>query len=244
MTRRFVLRKRLDLLKKKDRRLIVGIETGRAPGSLGAAVVEVSGSGNDTVLSLLGFTGRGISPELQAALGALERSERFGSKELAGINFLVLHNLTKLYDDVLREADAAGDEIDVIGLECLEVGEFVFPADPGVLSEMTGRMVATRFRVGMADEEGKLVSVDEPLLQGIVSEMIDRAGLDEEARGAVTVALLANESIFSAGAWTCSAPGEGDPAAKAARKKGAAKEPGAPGAEGRASLCAEFFFPA
>lgn len=238
------MRKRLDLLKKKDRRLIVGIETGRAPGALGAAVVEVSGSGNETVLSLLGYTRRGVSPELQAALGALDRSERFGSKELAGINFLVLHNLTKLYDDVLREADAAGDEIDVIGLECLEVGEFAFPADPGVLSEMTGRLVATRFRVGMADEEGTIVSVEEPLIQGIVSEMIDRAGLDDEARGAVTVALLANESIFSAGAWTCSTGGNGEPAPKAARKKGAAKDAAPSGSDGRASLCAEFFFPA
>jgi hypothetical protein len=67
------LKKRLAALKKKEKRLIIGIETGNAPGKLGAALVEVSGSGDDSVLYLRGFTSRSLDPELLATIGALGR---------------------------------------------------------------------------------------------------------------------------------------------------------------------------
>ena len=236
------MKKRLAALKKNEKRLIIGIETGNTPGKLGAALVEVSGSGNETILYLRGFTSRSLDPELVSTIGALDRNERFDSEELAGINFLVLNHLSKLYDDVLENAAVKTEDVDCIGLSCLEVGELVFPSDPSVFSEMTNRIVASRFRIGVETGAGGFVAVEEALLQGIVSEMIDRFGLDEEAREAVAVALLANESIFHEGVSVC----EGSAGAKGKRRKSlrAIKHTRvSSAAAGRACLSGEFFFP-
>jgi len=236
------LRKRLDALKKKEKRLIVGIETGNIPGKLGAALVEVSGSGDDTVLYLRGFTSRSLNQELQAAISALERDERFDSEELAGINFLVLRHLSKLYEEVLENAGVPPGDVDCIGLSCLEVGQLVFPGDPAVFSELTNHVVASRFRIGVENGEGGFLAVEEALLQGIVSEMIDRFGLDEEVREAVTVALLANESIFNDDVSVCEesahGKGKGRKSLKAIKRQGASSAAG-----GKPCLCGEFFFP-
>jgi hypothetical protein len=235
------LKKRLDALKRKEKRLIVGIETGNTPGKLGAALVEVSGSGDDTVLYLRGFKSNTLNAELQAAIGALERDERFDSDELAGINFLVLRNLSKLYQDVLENAGVPSDDVDCIGLSCLEVGDLMFPRDPAVLSELTNRIVASRFRIGVENGAGGFVAVEEALLQGIVSEMIDRFGLDEEVREAVTVALLANESIFNESVSVC----KHDASDEGARRKSlkAVKRARVSRADVQPCLCGEFFFP-
>jgi hypothetical protein len=236
------LKKRLDALRKKDKRFIVGIETGNSPGKLGAVLVEVSGSGDETVLSLRGFTSRPMNPELQAAFQALERDEKFDSEELAGINFLVLHHLSKLYEEVLENAEASPESVDCIGLSCLEVRGLAFPGDPAVFSEMTNRPVASRFRIGMHDGKGRFLDVEEPLLQGIVSEMIDRFGLDEEVREAVTVALLTNESIFNEGLSACVEKG---PEARVKGRKSirATVSVKLPSIGGKPCLCGEFFFP-
>lgn len=237
------MKKRLAALKKKEKRFIIGIETGPAPGKLGAALVEVSGSGDETILYLRGFTSRSLNPELVATIGALDRNEKFDSEELAGINFLVLSHLSKLYDDVLANAAVKAEDVDCIGLSCLEVGELVFPGDPAVFSEMTNRVVASRFRIGVENGAGGFIAVEEALLQGIVGEMIDRFGLDEEVREAVAVALLANESIFHEDVSVCEgssgAKGKGRKSLRAIKHTGSRSAAGA----GRACLCGEFFFP-
>jgi hypothetical protein len=235
------LKKRLDALKKREKRLIVGIETGNSPGRLGAALVEVSGSGDDTVLYLRGFTSRSLPAELQAAISALERDEKFDSEELAGINFLVLRNLSKLYEDVLESAGVQQDDVDCIGLSCLEVGQLAFPADPAIFSELTNRIVASHFRIGAENSSGSFIAVEQELLQGIVSDMINRFGLDEEVREAVSVALLANESIFNESVSVCSSDAQGT--GKRRKSLKSVKHRGAPGAAARACLCGEFFFP-
>jgi hypothetical protein len=236
------LKKRLTELRKKEKRLIIGIEMGTAPGNLGAALIEVSGSGDETMLYLRGFTSRSLNAELLATIGALERNEKFDSEELAGISFLVLNQLSKLYDEVLESAAARPEDVDCIGLSCLEVGEHAFPADPAVFSEMTNCVVASRFKIGVENGVGGFIAVDEALLQGIVSEMIDRFGLDEEVQDAVAVALLANESIFHEDASECmesaAANGKGRKSLRAIKHTGASSA-----AAGRACLYGEFFFP-
>jgi hypothetical protein len=236
------LKKRLAALKKKEKRLIIGIETGNTPGKLGAALVEVSGSGDETILYLRGFTSRSLNPELLTTIGALDRNEKFDSEELAGINFLVLSHLSKLYDDVLESAAVKPEDVDCIGLNCLEVGELAFPGDPAVFSEMTNRVVASRFRIGVENGEDGFVAVEEALLQGIVGEMIDRFGLDEEVREAVAVALLANESIFHEGVSVCEgsagAKGKGHRSLKSIKHTSASSA-----SAGKACLSGEFFFP-
>lgn len=235
------MKKRLAALRKKENRLIVGIEMGSEPGALGAALVEVSGSGDDTVLSLRGFTSHALNPDLVATMNALDRNERFDSEELAGINFLVLNHLSQLYEDVLESASSKPEDVDFVGLSCLDVGDVAFPGDPGVFSEMTGRVVATKFRLGMENGNGTFVAIEEALLQGIVGEMIDRFGLDEEVREAVAAALLANEALFHEDASVCEATG----AARGKRRRSlkTIKRTGVRAAAGGSCLCGEFFFP-
>ncbi|HVO77224.1 MAG TPA: hypothetical protein VMT60_04495 [Candidatus Bathyarchaeia archaeon] len=235
------MKKRLETIRKKEKRFIVGIETGNNPGKLGAALVEVSGNGDNTVLYLRGYTSRALNPDLQAAIRAIEEDEKFDSEELAGINFLVLRLLSKLYEDVLDSAGVPADDIDCIGLSCLEVGDLAFPGDPAVFSELTNHVVASRFRIGVDDGAGGFVAVEEALLQGIVSEMIDRFGLDEEVREAVTVALLANESLFNEGAEVCG----GKLSVKGTVSGGPrrAKRSSTEAASAKPRLCGEFFFP-
>jgi hypothetical protein len=235
------LKKRLAALRKKEKRLILGIEMGSAPGTLGAALVEVSGSGDDTVLSVRGFTSRALDPDLVATMGALDRNEQFGSEELAGINFLVLNHLSRLSEEVLESSSAKPEDVDLIGLSCLEVGDVAFPGDPGVFSEMTERVVATRFRLGTENGNGKFVGVEEALLQGIVGEMIDRFGLDEEVREAAAAALLANEALFHEDASVCE--GNGAAKGKGRRSLKTIKRTGVRAAAGGSCLCGEFFFP-
>jgi hypothetical protein len=236
------VKKRLEALKRKEKRFIVGIETGVSRGKLGAALVEVSGSGDATVLYLRGFKSMTLNSDLVSAIDALGREESFDSEVLAGINFLVLHNLTKLYQDVLENAGVPAEDVDCIGLSCLEIGQFAFPGDPAVFSELTNHIVASRFRIGVENGDGGFLSVEEELLQGIVSEMVDRFGLDEEVREAVTVALLANESIFNEGVSVCEATDAGK--GKGRKILRSVKRTGPPGAADRPCLCGEFFFPA
>ena len=182
-----------------------------------------------------------MNPDLQTAISALEGAEKFDSEELAGINFLVLRHLSKLYEEVLENAAVPPDEVDCIGLSCLEIGDVAFPGDPAVFSELTNHVVASRFRIGVDDGAGGFLAVEEALLQGIVSEMIDRFGLDEEVREAVTVALLANESLFNEGAGAC----EGTVPGKTVKGRSprTAKRAVVSGAGGKPRLCGEFFFP-
>lgn len=235
------MKTRLDSIRRKEKRYIVGIETGNSPGKLGAALVEVSGSGDDTVLYLRGFKSSVLGQELVATLKALQKEERFDSEELAGINFLILHHLSKLYEEVLANASMSTDKVDMIGLKCIESGGFTFPDDPAVFSEMTEHIVASRFRIGMSDGKGGFIPVEEELLQGMVGDMIDRFGLDEEVREAVTVALLANESVFNQKVSFFT--GAAAPAKPAPSTKARAAKKATAGDDKKGYLCGEFFFP-
>lgn len=236
------MKRTLDALKKKEKRLIVGMETGSAPGKLGAALIEVSGSGDDTVLYVRGFASSSFAPELASAVESVDRNGAVGSEDLAGINFLILHHLSKLYEAVVENAGVESGSVDLIGLSCIDAGPHSFPLDPAVLSQMTEHAVASHFRIGVSDGKGGFIPVEEALLQGMVGEMIDRFGLDEEVREAVTVALLANESIFNAQAAFCGGPA---PAKKTAgRTTPRAAKGKTPIDTKKAFLCGEFFFPA
>ena len=232
----------LESLKAMEKRILVGIETGNVPGRLGAAVVEVSGYGDETVLDLHGFRSYPIPSELQSTIEALEGEENFDSEEIAGINFLVLQHLFKLFQEVCEQVGTPPDRIDLVGLKQLEIGGKSFPSDPSVLSELTGCTLVTCFSIGVENGEGGFLPVKEPVLQGMVEAMMDRFGLDSEVREAVAVALLANESLFHESSEMCETTGGVD-GPKGGRLR-SMKSTGASTSAGKAILCGEFFFPA
>jgi len=228
------LKNRLNTLKKRKQRTVIGIETGNTPGKLGAAVVEVSGQGDKTVLYLKGFQSYELPGELETALETIEGGGSFDAEEKAGLNFLVLHHISNLCQELVEKSGIVFSGVDLIGLKCLEVGGEVFPTDPSVLSEMTGIVIASRFYIGVEGKDGEFLPVRESLLQGMVGDMVERYGLDSDVREAVVVALLANESLFHERFETCKREGK-RPTVKSAKIAGCRPD---------AHLCGEFFFPA
>ena len=232
----------LEAISLKEKRLIVGIETGNVPGRLGAAVIEVSGMGDDTVLNLLGFQSLPLPQELLATLKALENEGEFDSEEMAGINFLVLHQISSLFQDLLDDVEIKGEEIDLIGLKGLEAGGNLLPADPSALSEATGSIVATHFCIGFDNSPDASLPVKESILRRMVGEMIDRFGLESEMREAAAVALLANESLFHESCEPCD-KGRGDRGKAARSSLKAKKRTGRDSDKATPCLYGEFFFP-
>ena len=229
------VQERLGRLREQNTRIVVGIELGGAVGRLGAAVVGVSGRGNDTFLDLLGFRSAVLPADLSQALGSLEKSGSFDSDELAGLDFLLYQHLSGLYEDTLDESGVEADRVDLIGMKEFEAGSGVFPQDPAVLSEMTGRIVACRFTIRTGGENGGTVPVAESLLERMVEGLIDRFDLDKETREAAAVALLANEALFHESSETCNGETGRRPRLKTVGKS--AQE------DDEACLQGEFYFP-
>ena len=103
------MKTRLKSVNEKENRTVIGIETGSSPGRLGAAVVEVGGMGDNTELYLKGFIDYELPSELVETLITLAGGGDFDSEETAGINFLVLHHISNLFQDLL---DDRGDRSD------------------------------------------------------------------------------------------------------------------------------------
>lgn len=192
----FFLKDKLKELRKKKKRLIVGIEAGNSHDSIGGVVVEISGKGDDTMVDVISSESHRLSKELLATFQLLEKNNDLDSEDIAGLNFLMIHHINSLFQMLIDGAQFEPEDIDLIGIKCLEIGGKSFPEDPSVMSEMTGCVVASRFKIGLDNGHGPDLEVKEPILQRMVEAMIEKLGLEKEAREAVAVALLANEAIY------------------------------------------------
>lgn len=186
----------LRRIKELDKRIIVGIETGDAPYYLAAVAAEIKGRGNETLCNLVYYSKRELPEELQKMLAAVEASGKLDLEDAAGINFLFLTNLSALYQELLEESDLAEADIDLVGLKCMEIGGQALPCDPSVFSEMIDSPVASHFSIDVEGGEGISLPVREALLKELVEEMIDKCDLEDDAREAMGVALLANEALY------------------------------------------------
>ena len=224
---------RLENLKKSRERVIVGIETGSVPGRIGAVIVEVSGSGADTILDLHSFESVELPEGLVSALEAVDGEAEIDAQEQADVNFLILHHLSTLFFDLLEAASVQAGEVDLIGMKGMEIGGMEVPDDPGALCELTGCIVASCFRIGPERGQGSWLPGKESILKGMVEDMVEKYDLDEEVREAVAVALLANESVYH----EALPPGNSDPELRRTVKvqRGDDSEP---------ALHGEFYFPA
>ena len=228
------MEERLELLKKNRARVIVGIETGSVPGRMGAVIVEVRGSGADTVLDLHSFQSVDLPEGLVAALEAVDGEKVIDAQEQADVNFLILHNINTLFFDLLEAAEVDPDEVDLIGLKGMEIGLSEFPDDPGALSELTGCVVAACFSIGPDRGQGSWLPVKEAILKGMVGPMVEKYDLDEEVREAVAVALLANESVHHEAITSRCSDDDSSRRTVMVQK----------GSEGEPALHGEFYFPA
>ena len=245
------MEERLELLKKSKERVIVGIETGSVPGRIGAVIVEVSGSGADTVLDLHSFQSVDLSQGLITALEAVDGESEIDAREQADVNFLILHHLNSLYFDLLEAAQVEPRQVDLIGLKGMEIGGMdfsgsivelneEFPDDPGAFSELTGSIVAACFRIGPDKGQGSWLPVKEAILKGMVEAMVEKYDLDEEVREAVAVALLANESVHHETLPAKCSDKDGSGGNTVSRRMVKVQR----GGDGEPALHGEFYFPA
>jgi hypothetical protein len=214
---------RLEELRSRGNRLIVGIEAGNSTRSISAAIVEVSGRGDDTIIDIYSFKNIELPGELVAALDALDRVDDFDSEEIAGINFLLIHQINGLFQDLFDDIQLEPGDVDLLGIKCMEIAGKRLPEDPSVISEMTGCIVASRFTIGLENGKGPELVIVEPILRKMVGEIMERLEIDMEASESVAVALMANEAVYSDGV----AVGNTDS-----------------GDRERAGLYGEFYFPA
>jgi hypothetical protein len=194
-------------------------------------IVEVSGNGADTVLDLHSFQSVELPDGLVTALEAIEAEKEIDAREQADVNFLILHNINSLFFDLLEASEIEAGQIDLIGLKGMEISGSEFPDDPGALSELTGCIVATCFRIGPERGIDTWLPVKEAILKGMVESMVEKYDIDEEVREAVAVALLANESVYH----------ETVSRAREASQRSLTVQSGSGGAP---ALHGEFFFPA
>lgn len=229
---------RLEELRGRKSRMIVGIEAGGSDGRLGAVLVEISGSGDETVLELVASREEELPGDLASVLASINAGIPAG--DLAKINFLVLHRINSLFFGLVESAAIDPGRVDLVGLKGIEAGGREIPDDPGALSELTGRVVASCFRIGPRRESGHWIPVKEAILRGMVAEMVERYDLGESAREAVAVALLANESVYHE-ALEEACPGGSRPPASAVPSRTVRRTGDGPH---EAALHGEFFFPA
>ncbi len=190
------MRKRLEKIAGKDKRVIIGITTGNPPYRPGAAIVEVSGNGEKTVLDLHYFHSISLPADFIKAVKALDRGAEFDREDMTGISFLLMHSLSNLVQTLLDLIQADNSDVDLIGLKCLEVSGKILPQDLTAFSEMTGNIVASKFGVVTGGEGDDYLSLNQQLFYGMVGDMVEKYGLEDDVREAVGVALLANESLF------------------------------------------------
>ncbi len=233
------MERRIDRLKNKEKRFIVGIEGG-SPETLNAAFVEISGCGDDTVLLLHGFCTHPLPEELGGAIRTIGDSSSLDIEDAMSVNFLLLHNVTLLFQELLEQVGfQEGDGVDLVGLKDLELGGRTFPLDPSALSEMLNCIVACRFCIGRGEECREKLPIKDSIFRGMLDDMIERFGLEDNVREAAAVALLANEALFHEGASEFLHDVEGGTGKKSLRtkRKAAGYDSNAP------YLFGEFYFP-
>lgn len=191
-----LLRTRLGKIAEKENRIIVGIEPGDPPDRPGAAIVEISGSGENTILDLHYFHSIPLPGNFLRAIRALADGSEFDGEDVTGVSFLLMHSLSNLFQTLLDLIEADRSDVDLIGLRCLEVNGKILPEDLTAFSEMTGRIVASKFGLVTGENGNDYLPLNDQLFQGMVGDMVEKFGLEDEVRKAVGVALLANESLF------------------------------------------------
>ena len=175
--------------------MIAGIEPGNISGKAGAVVARLEGSGDSTVCDLLYYTNRSMPDELIKMIKSAANDSSLSAEDLAGINFLFLHYLSSLYGQIFEEADFIRDDIDLVGLKCMEVGGMKYPLEPVDFSEMIDNMVISHFSISMGDSDISKLPLEESIFRTLVAEMIQESDFEDEAYDAIGVALLANESF-------------------------------------------------
>ncbi len=144
----------------KNKKLCAGIMTGTSVDAVDVAIVEVSGSGVDLSLKLLGFKDFPIQPELKNLILKNSYGATSNVEEICKLNFI----LPQLYAEALKKTCSligiTVNELDIIGSHGQTIQHLPQKAffgkysttstlqigDPSVLAKLTGVVTVGNFR--------------------------------------------------------------------------------------------------
>lgn len=117
----------LSLLNKNER-LVIGLISGTSKDGIDAALVNLKGSGTDTMLNLLGFTAVPYRAEVRKRLDNLPA--KCSVEEVSELNFILGEAFAEAALTVADQSDVAIDQVDLIGSH----GQTVFHNPPSYKS--------------------------------------------------------------------------------------------------------------
>ena len=143
-----------DLL-QKEKKLIIGLMSGTSADGVDVALVEITGSGLTTEISLIAFETLPYSPDIRSRIFNLFSVETARVDEICTMNFVLGKLFAESVLTVLEKAGVAPAQVDLIGLHgqtihhmpsapvpaTLQIGE------PAVIAHETGIPTIADFRV-------------------------------------------------------------------------------------------------
>ena len=80
---------RLNLMRRKETRRIIGLMSGTSADGVSAVITEITGSGTSTKIQILHFMTNPYSPELQRAVFGLFNPETSTVEKICVMNFVL-----------------------------------------------------------------------------------------------------------------------------------------------------------
>ena len=105
----------MDLIRRKDRRRVVGLMSGTSADGVTAIVTEIAGSGVDTGIEISGFRTYPYPPDLRETVFDLFSPESSTVDRICEMNFVLGEFFAECAVKVVEACSLALDEIDLIG---------------------------------------------------------------------------------------------------------------------------------
>ncbi|CUU04182.1 anhydro-N-acetylmuramic acid kinase [Candidatus Thermokryptus mobilis] len=156
-----MLEKLLEL-RKKEKKIIIGLMSGTSADGVDVAVVEVKGNGKDTKIRTIGWRTFPFENDLKLLILKNSQPETSRVDEICRLNFLIAQIYADSIFKTLEELNLKPSEVDLIGshgqtiqhlpnaveMFGYKVKSTLQIGDPGVIAKLTGIPTVGNFRIG------------------------------------------------------------------------------------------------
>lgn len=147
-------------LSKKEKRNVIGLMSGTSLDGVDAALVEITGSGTDTQINLIGFLEYPFPDGLKDFILNNSVKETSNVEDICRLNFLIPKIYTDAINELCKQVNVPITDIDLIGshgqtihhlpeahdMFGYRVGSTLQIGDPSVLANLTGVVTVGDFR--------------------------------------------------------------------------------------------------
>lgn len=143
-----------DLL-QKEKKTVIGLMSGTSADGIDVALVEIAGSGLTTEIELMAFETIPYTPEIRARIFGLFSIETARVDEICTMNFVLGKLFAESVLTVLKKADIAPTQVDLIGshgqtiyhMPSAQIPGTLQIGEPAVIAHETGIPTIADFRV-------------------------------------------------------------------------------------------------